>query len=194
MLYLQTQQKVESAVRREIDRVQVQRRGIAVKLEWSGQTLSPQHVSVSGALAVHGGICAACVFCLFLQNGSRRRTPGGVFLNLLKNTPSISEEQIKVKMIMFLTFKIHNNQTSIQPLASFSTNLYQLLCLKLANFVTAPFQVKLVPFIKLCLLFFFSFRAKIKISFMKTFPNFLACNYFCTLLQFLLMKKFKYVE
>uniref|UniRef100_A0A8C5KTQ7 Phosphorylated adapter RNA export protein n=1 Tax=Jaculus jaculus TaxID=51337 RepID=A0A8C5KTQ7_JACJA len=28
-------------------------------------------------------------------NGSRRRTPGGVFLNLLKNTPSISEEQIK---------------------------------------------------------------------------------------------------
>ncbi|XP_040825517.1 phosphorylated adapter RNA export protein [Ochotona curzoniae] len=32
---------------------------------------------------------------LFIVNGSRRRTPGGVFLNLLKNTPSISEEQIK---------------------------------------------------------------------------------------------------
>ncbi|XP_007527840.2 phosphorylated adapter RNA export protein [Erinaceus europaeus] len=32
---------------------------------------------------------------LFVMNGSRRRTPGGVFLNLLKNTPSISEEQIK---------------------------------------------------------------------------------------------------
>ncbi|XP_059949281.1 phosphorylated adapter RNA export protein [Mesoplodon densirostris] len=32
---------------------------------------------------------------LFIMNGSRRRTPGGVFLNLLKNTPSISEEQIK---------------------------------------------------------------------------------------------------
>ncbi|KAM8941415.1 phosphorylated adapter RNA export protein isoform 1-T1 [Lycaon pictus] len=33
---------------------------------------------------------------LFIMNGSRRRTPGGVFLNLLKNTPSISEEQIKL--------------------------------------------------------------------------------------------------
>ncbi|XP_048212394.1 phosphorylated adapter RNA export protein [Perognathus longimembris pacificus] len=32
---------------------------------------------------------------LFIMNGSRRRTPGGVFLNLLKNTPSISEEQVK---------------------------------------------------------------------------------------------------
>ncbi|XP_038187041.1 phosphorylated adapter RNA export protein [Arvicola amphibius] len=32
---------------------------------------------------------------LSIMNGSRRRTPGGVFLNLLKNTPSISEEQIK---------------------------------------------------------------------------------------------------
>uniref|UniRef100_A0A8C6FNM6 Phosphorylated adapter RNA export protein n=1 Tax=Moschus moschiferus TaxID=68415 RepID=A0A8C6FNM6_MOSMO len=32
---------------------------------------------------------------LFIMNGSRRRTPGGVFLNLLKNTPSISEEQLK---------------------------------------------------------------------------------------------------
>uniref|UniRef100_A0A2K5CQF0 Phosphorylated adapter RNA export protein n=1 Tax=Aotus nancymaae TaxID=37293 RepID=A0A2K5CQF0_AOTNA len=32
---------------------------------------------------------------LFIMNGSQRRTPGGVFLNLLKNTPSISEEQIK---------------------------------------------------------------------------------------------------
>ncbi|KPP77841.1 phosphorylated adapter RNA export protein-like [Scleropages formosus] len=32
---------------------------------------------------------------LFTVDGSRRRTPGGVFLNLLKNTPSISSEQIK---------------------------------------------------------------------------------------------------
>ncbi|XP_051056745.1 phosphorylated adapter RNA export protein [Phodopus roborovskii] len=35
----------------------------------------------------NGGLC--------IMDGSRRRTPGGVFLNLLKNTPSISEEQIK---------------------------------------------------------------------------------------------------
>ncbi|NXX40168.1 PHAX protein, partial [Tricholaema leucomelas] len=32
---------------------------------------------------------------LFVVNGTRRRTPGGVYLNLLKNTPSIKEEQIK---------------------------------------------------------------------------------------------------
>ncbi|XP_075397586.1 phosphorylated adapter RNA export protein [Tenrec ecaudatus] len=32
---------------------------------------------------------------LLIMDGSRRRTPGGVFLNLLKNTPSISEEQVK---------------------------------------------------------------------------------------------------
>ncbi|XP_008938463.1 PREDICTED: phosphorylated adapter RNA export protein, partial [Merops nubicus] len=32
---------------------------------------------------------------LFIMNGSRRRTPGGVYLNLLKNTPSINEQQIK---------------------------------------------------------------------------------------------------
>ncbi|KAM9100626.1 phosphorylated adapter RNA export protein isoform X1 [Sarcophilus harrisii] len=32
---------------------------------------------------------------LLIMNGSRRRTPGGVYLNLLKNTPSITEEQIK---------------------------------------------------------------------------------------------------
>ncbi|NXF41651.1 PHAX protein, partial [Nyctibius bracteatus] len=32
---------------------------------------------------------------LFIVNGTRRRTPGGVYLNLLKNTPSIKEEQIK---------------------------------------------------------------------------------------------------
>ncbi|XP_006020781.1 phosphorylated adapter RNA export protein isoform X2 [Alligator sinensis] len=37
------------------------------------------------------------IFVLLSQNknGSRRRTPGGVYLNLLKNTPSIKEEQIK---------------------------------------------------------------------------------------------------
>ncbi|XP_027724995.1 phosphorylated adapter RNA export protein [Vombatus ursinus] len=32
---------------------------------------------------------------LLIMNGSRRRTPGGVYLNLLKNTPSITEAQIK---------------------------------------------------------------------------------------------------
>ncbi|XP_053159129.1 phosphorylated adapter RNA export protein [Hemicordylus capensis] len=32
---------------------------------------------------------------LFIVNGTRRRTPGGVYLNLLKNTPSITGEQIK---------------------------------------------------------------------------------------------------
>ncbi|XP_069481701.1 phosphorylated adapter RNA export protein [Ambystoma mexicanum] len=32
---------------------------------------------------------------LFIMNGSRRRTPGGVYLNLLKSTPSITGEQIK---------------------------------------------------------------------------------------------------
>ncbi|NXO05310.1 PHAX protein, partial [Rhinopomastus cyanomelas] len=32
---------------------------------------------------------------LFIVSGTRRRTPGGVYLNLLKNTPSIKEEQIK---------------------------------------------------------------------------------------------------
>ncbi|XP_036385287.1 phosphorylated adapter RNA export protein isoform X2 [Megalops cyprinoides] len=32
---------------------------------------------------------------LFTVDGSRRRTPGGVYLNLLKNTPSITGEQVK---------------------------------------------------------------------------------------------------
>ncbi|MBN3310722.1 PHAX protein, partial [Amia calva] len=32
---------------------------------------------------------------VFTIDGSRRRTPGGVYLNLLKNTPSISNDQIK---------------------------------------------------------------------------------------------------
>ncbi|KAM4709269.1 phosphorylated adapter RNA export protein [Discoglossus pictus] len=32
---------------------------------------------------------------LFIMNGSRRRTPGGVYLNLLKSTPSITTEQVK---------------------------------------------------------------------------------------------------
>nr|DBA23318.1 TPA: hypothetical protein GDO54_014244 [Pyxicephalus adspersus] len=32
---------------------------------------------------------------LFIMNGSRRRTPGGVYLNLLKNTPSITSDQVK---------------------------------------------------------------------------------------------------
>lgn len=32
---------------------------------------------------------------VYTMDGSRRRTPGGVFLNLLKNTPSISKTQIK---------------------------------------------------------------------------------------------------
>ncbi|XP_069818727.1 phosphorylated adapter RNA export protein isoform X1 [Dendropsophus ebraccatus] len=32
---------------------------------------------------------------LFVVNGTRRRTPGGVYLNLLKNTPSITSDQVK---------------------------------------------------------------------------------------------------
>ncbi|MBN3318390.1 PHAX protein, partial [Atractosteus spatula] len=32
---------------------------------------------------------------IFTIDGSRRRTPGGVYLNLLKNTPSISSDQVK---------------------------------------------------------------------------------------------------
>ncbi|XP_076876129.1 phosphorylated adapter RNA export protein [Brachyhypopomus gauderio] len=32
---------------------------------------------------------------LYTVDGSRRRTPGGVYLNLLKNTPSISHEDVK---------------------------------------------------------------------------------------------------
>lgn len=32
---------------------------------------------------------------LFKMNASWRETPGGVFLDSLKNTPSVSEEQMK---------------------------------------------------------------------------------------------------
>ncbi|XP_077147339.1 phosphorylated adapter RNA export protein [Ranitomeya variabilis] len=32
---------------------------------------------------------------LFILNGTRRRTPGGVYLNLLKSTPSITSDQVK---------------------------------------------------------------------------------------------------
>ncbi|KAG9487877.1 phosphorylated adapter RNA export protein [Eleutherodactylus coqui] len=32
---------------------------------------------------------------LFVMNGTRRRTSGGVYLNLLKNTPSITSDQVK---------------------------------------------------------------------------------------------------
>uniref|UniRef100_A0A1A8KME8 Phosphorylated adapter RNA export protein n=1 Tax=Nothobranchius kuhntae TaxID=321403 RepID=A0A1A8KME8_NOTKU len=32
---------------------------------------------------------------VYTMDGSRRRTPGGVFLNLLKNTPSVSKSQIR---------------------------------------------------------------------------------------------------
>ncbi|KAM4523074.1 phosphorylated adapter RNA export protein [Fundulus diaphanus] len=32
---------------------------------------------------------------MYTMDGSRRRTPGGVFLNLLKNTPSVSRSQMK---------------------------------------------------------------------------------------------------
>lgn len=122
---------------------------------------------------IHGQSLCSIFFLFLLQNGSRRRTPGGVFLNLLKNTPSISEEQIKVKIKTFLTLKIQNNLTSTQPLASFSTNLHHLLCLKLTSFVIGSFEVKLGPFVKLCLLLYFPFRAKIKISFYGNFSCFL---------------------
>lgn len=33
--------------------------------------------------------------CLSIMNASRRETPGGVFLDPLKNTPSVSKEQMK---------------------------------------------------------------------------------------------------
>ncbi|XP_077200562.1 phosphorylated adapter RNA export protein isoform X2 [Paroedura picta] len=36
---------------------------------------------------------------LLIMNGSRRRTPGGVYLNLLKNTPNITGEQIKASSL-----------------------------------------------------------------------------------------------
>ncbi|MEE6507775.1 hypothetical protein FKM82_030701 [Ascaphus truei] len=41
---------------------------------------------------------------LFIMNGSRRRTPGGVYLNLLKSTPSITTEQVK-RFFLSLFFK-----------------------------------------------------------------------------------------
>lgn len=139
---------------------------IAVKLEWSRQTLG---TSLFKRCLGHSWEESNSIFFPFLlQNGSRRRTPGGVFLNLLKNTPSISEEQIKVKM----TFKIHDNLTSTQPLASFSTHLHHLLCLKLTNFVVSC-QVKFMLFVKLCL-FFFPFRAKMH----SLFHSFLCLLYF----------------
>ena len=79
---------------------------------------------------------------------------------------------------MSLTFKINHNLTATQPLASFSIDLYYLLCLTLTDFFSRSFQVKLEPLIKLCLLFFSPFRAKVMIPFMAIFPGVLACNYF----------------
>ncbi|XP_062870025.1 phosphorylated adapter RNA export protein [Trichomycterus rosablanca] len=44
-------------------------------------------LSETAAIEQNGG--------LYTVDGSRRRTPGGVYLNLLKNTPSISRKQVK---------------------------------------------------------------------------------------------------
>ncbi|XP_015666645.1 phosphorylated adapter RNA export protein isoform X3 [Protobothrops mucrosquamatus] len=41
---------------------------------------------------------------LLIMDGSRRRTPGGVYINLLKNTPCITSEQIKVYSLPFTKF------------------------------------------------------------------------------------------
>ncbi|XP_075692166.1 phosphorylated adapter RNA export protein isoform X2 [Rhinoderma darwinii] len=37
---------------------------------------------------------------LFIMDGTRRRTPGGVYLNLLKSTPGITSDQVKIKLQM----------------------------------------------------------------------------------------------
>lgn len=103
---------------------------------------------------IHRKSLYSILFCFFSQNGSRRRTPGGVFLNLLKNTPSISEEQIKVKIIVSLTFKIYHNFISFfSPTISFLLgfqlhillNPHHVFCLKLTNSVIVSFQVKRMP-------------------------------------------------
>lgn len=44
------------------------------------------------------GLLLSLIHSFPIKNGTRRRTPGGVYLNLLKNTPSVKEEQIKVKL------------------------------------------------------------------------------------------------
>ncbi|XP_053501187.1 phosphorylated adapter RNA export protein [Ictalurus furcatus] len=46
---------------------------------------------------------------LYTMDGSRRRTPGGVYLNLLKNTPSISHDQVK-EIFFEENQKEHNNK------------------------------------------------------------------------------------
>ncbi|XP_075456623.1 phosphorylated adapter RNA export protein isoform X2 [Ascaphus truei] len=48
---------------------------------------------------------------LFIMNGSRRRTPGGVYLNLLKSTPSITTEQVKRFFLSLFLRKYFNWKT-----------------------------------------------------------------------------------
>lgn len=50
---------------------------------------------------------------LYTMDGSRRRTPGGVYLNLLKNTPSITKNQIR-KIFFEEQQKEHKSKKSAQ--------------------------------------------------------------------------------
>ncbi|XP_059182132.1 phosphorylated adapter RNA export protein [Centropristis striata] len=52
-----------------------------------GKKKAIELLSETATLEESGGV--------YTMDGSRRRTPGGVYLNLLKNTPSISKNQIK---------------------------------------------------------------------------------------------------
>ncbi|KAK2858722.1 hypothetical protein Q5P01_003342 [Channa striata] len=49
---------------------------------------------------------------VYTMDGSRRRTPGGVYLNLLKNTPSISKAQIRQ-----IFFEEHQNENKSKKAA-----------------------------------------------------------------------------
>lgn len=50
---------------------------------------------------------------VFTLDGSRRRTPGGVYLNLLKNTPSITKAQVR-KIFLDEQHKEHKNKKAAQ--------------------------------------------------------------------------------
>lgn len=52
-----------------------------------GTKIAIELLSETATLEENGGV--------YTMDGSRRRTPGGVYLNLLKNTPSITKAQIK---------------------------------------------------------------------------------------------------
>uniref|UniRef100_A0A8D2ZFQ1 Phosphorylated adapter RNA export protein n=1 Tax=Scophthalmus maximus TaxID=52904 RepID=A0A8D2ZFQ1_SCOMX len=50
---------------------------------------------------------------VFTMDGSRRRTPGGVYLNLLKNTPSVTKSQIR-KIFIEENLKDHKSKKAAQ--------------------------------------------------------------------------------